>query len=684
MSIKFKVFAILAFLVTVMGLSTSLVVIRLATDNYDANAHMIVFIISVACFGSILVIGAAIFLQKLISSTLDKLHSDINVIVCRDNDQPLQLDPQSKDEFGEVARALEEFRIGLAKYDNMLVEQAENDRRTKENLHNQILSLANTLDAEVELTVNKTVKQTSETYTLAERFSERVEQALDRLTHVSGQSQNASENVKDVASFATDLATSSRQIESLVQRSNEISQMASHQAQSVDENVAVLVTTSEKIGEVVQLISDIAGQTNLLALNATIEAARAGETGKGFAVVAAEVKSLANQTGAATEDISKQIHDIQNATSKAVESIQAIVETIDEITKISADVSHAVTLQDESIEKIEQNASNASERTTTVSQEVISISKDVSDAQHIATTVRTNAIATNESLETLEKRMKAILRESAVGNRRKHERLPVQLTATLVEKNNTRTECMIEDLSLGGAMLRTQQNLSIGDHIHLEIPAIGLLKASIVGTGDNALHLQLEIESSNEMKISRILDGEKKRDLPYVKLAQDVAHQVSLCFEEALKTNRITLSDLFDDDYKQIPNVQPPQYLTKMTNLCDDILPAIQEAARHRLPGIQLLCAVDRNGYLPTHHPEYAQPPSSDHEWNVAHCRNRRIFDDRTGLGSASNTTDYLLQTYWRDMGGGESLLMKDASAPIWVQDRHWGGLRVAFRSEAR
>ena len=85
---------------------------------------------------------------------------------------------------------------------------------------------------------------------------------------------------------------------------------------------------SRTIGDVVNLISDIAEQTNLLALNATIEAARAGEAGKGFAVVASEVKSLANQTAKATDEISAQVEAMQGATNSTVESIQKITDLI--------------------------------------------------------------------------------------------------------------------------------------------------------------------------------------------------------------------------------------------------------------------------------------------------------------------------------------------------------------------
>jgi methyl-accepting chemotaxis protein len=90
---------------------------------------------------------------------------------------------------------------------------------------------------------------------------------------------------------------------------------------------------------------------------------------------------------------------------------------------------------------------------------------------------------------------------------------------------------------------------------------------------------------------------------------------------------------------------------------------------------------VDRKGYIPTHNQKYCQlQRPGDVVYNTANCRWRRIFNDRTGLASARNQQPFLLQTYRRDMGGGQFVMLKEASAPIVVQGRHWGGLRLAYK----
>ncbi len=175
--------------------------------------------------------------------------------------------------------------------------------------------------------------------------------------------------------------------------------------------------------------------------------------------------------------------------------------------------------------------------------------------------------------------------------------------------------------------------------------------------------------------------GIRTSDTPYIELAQRVAAQISQALETALQRHRIQLDDLFDEHYRLIEGSEPRQHETRFNALADELFPPIQEPALQALPDIVFCIAADRNGYISTHNRVYCQRQRpGEVVWNTANSRWRRVFNDRTGLASARNTRPFLLQTYRRDMGGGQYVLLKEAAAPIVVQGRHWGGLRLAYK----
>jgi len=185
----------------------------------------------------------------------------------------------------------------------------------------------------------------------------------------------------------------------------------------------------------------------------------------------------------------------------------------------------------------------------------------------------------------------------------------------------------------------------------------------------------------SEGLIALIADsGVETSDAPLIRAVIDTAKQISAAFESAVARGEISLDQLMDEKYREIAGTDPKQYMTEYVTFTDRILPPIQDPIQKYDSRIVFCVAWARGGYLPTHNPNYRHKQGPDPVWNNANCRNRRLFSDRAVKKVAANTRPFLLQTYRRDMGGGNFVLMKDLSSPIVVRGRHWGAFRMGFR----
>lgn len=174
--------------------------------------------------------------------------------------------------------------------------------------------------------------------------------------------------------------------------------------------------------------------------------------------------------------------------------------------------------------------------------------------------------------------------------------------------------------------------------------------------------------------------GIESPDSFFIDKVKSLAELVSNEFSRGVGEGEISIADLFNLSYEPIPSSSPVQYMSSFVAFTDRVLPQFQEEGLVCSNKVVLCAAVDVNGYLPTHNKIYSKPQrAGDTDWNTANCRNRRIFDDRVGLAAGRSKEPFLMQTYRRDMGGGEFVMMKDVSAPITVDGRHWGGLRLAM-----
>ncbi|MEN5197610.1 methyl-accepting chemotaxis protein [Pseudomonas wadenswilerensis] len=191
-----------------------------------------------------------------------------------------------------------------------------------------------------------------------------------------------------------------------------------------------------------------------------------------------------------------------------------------------------------------------------------------------------------------------------------------------------------------------------------------------------AVQLEGQAESISERLAEVGLDDYHQR---VYDLARQGAQQIAEQFEHDIAQGRISLEDLFDRHYQQLPGTSPVRFRTRFDQYTDQVLPAIQEPLLKPHEGLVFAIACTQQGYVPTHNNAFNQPLTGDPVVDTAHNRSKRKFDDRTGIRCGSHQQAVLLQTYTRDTGE----LMHDLSVPIQVQGRHWGGLRLGYRPQA-
>ena len=242
----------------------------------------------------------------------------------------------------------------------------------------------------------------------------------------------------------------------------------------------------------------------------------------------------------------------------------------------------------------------------------------------------------------------------------------------------TVAELVADIESMAAPIERTQQSATrLDESLEAMVGTVGSVNSKL----DTAKEGAGAILSITEDLIVFVAEcGVESEDSPMIALAQETAQTISERFEAAIAAGELGISDLFDRNRIAMKGTDPQQYTTRYIAFTDKALPPIQEPVLKRDSRIMFCAAVDVEGFLPTHNLVYSKPQGKDPVWNAANCRNRRIFNDRTGLSAGQSTRPFLLQTYRRDMGGGNFVLMKDVSAPIYVRGRHWGGLRVAYK----
>ncbi len=280
-----------------------------------------------------------------------------------------------RDEIGGIARAAEVLRSTTEEAARLRVEQ-DRLRRDAETARRETMQrAAEQVDSEIGAVAEALRASADRLAERGRRFEQEAQGAGRRAQAAATGADQASGQVSTVAAATEELSASVAEITRQVAQAAQVARRAVEETQRTDQTVGGLAQASQRIGEVVRMIADIAGQTNLLALNATIEAARAGEAGKGFAVVASEVKSLAAQTAKATEEIGAQIAAMQASAQASVSAIQGIAGVISEVDGIAATIAAAVEEQGAATREIARSVQEAAAGTGRVSEEIGGVSR---------------------------------------------------------------------------------------------------------------------------------------------------------------------------------------------------------------------------------------------------------------------------------------------------------------------
>jgi methyl-accepting chemotaxis protein len=343
------------------------------TDKTNATRYSLILF---SALGMLAGLAAAVFIAVAgITRPLSRLVSVLQRMAQGEIDAEIK-EAARRDEVGAVGKAVEGIKAMVAR---KAAEEAEvrriADEAAQAERKRTMLELADGFEQAVGSIVGMVSSSATELQATAQTMTASATETANQSTAVASAAEEASANVQTVAAAAEELGSSVQEIGRQVLGSASLAQTAVGEADETQHLVQALTQAATRIGDMVGLISSIAGQTNLLALNATIEAARAGEAGRGFAVVAAEVKELAAQTAKATEEIGQQIGQIQGVTGQAVSAIDTIAARIREIDGVATTIAAAVEQQGAATQEIVRNVAQAATGTDEVTSNITGVAR---------------------------------------------------------------------------------------------------------------------------------------------------------------------------------------------------------------------------------------------------------------------------------------------------------------------
>lgn len=542
------------------------------------------------------------------------------------------------------------------------------------------VSATNPIDQEIEDKVSRVASMGGNLTQLTRDLDGASETLHSALSGLGAAYKETSTHIETIAAATEELQTSSTAI---AEQISSTADLAAASAKDVAKSLGLTQRLEEAAGSIeesVKLVRNIAENTKRLVSNAIVEATRAGDAGKGFAVVAGEVEYLARQTEIAILEVDFLSSTIRDATTSVADAIQSVEQSVTEISTAAQDIGAASQSHRKTMADVAGHSRSAAVRSREAGQQLNAFTSRIADVERMSERVNEWSDRMNRDVADISRRLSTAVRSSGAANRRAHPRVPVICKAELTVEGR-KYPGILADLSQCGSLIRVDLPDGVAETQGLLTTTyLSGLPVFVISSSGLGTHLKFEeLEDIQNQAIGTLIHRTQVQDKWYIDLVTQTAKRIGKTFEGELEAQRVTEEDLFDTDYKEIAGSNPTQYTTRFTEMTDRVLPAIQEPIITNDPQIRFCAAVDKNAYLPTHNLNVSKTQRpNDPEWNLVHCRNRRIFDDRIGLRAARNTDPHLILSHGNDARCDKHGCLKEFTAPIMVKGQHWGGFRLA------